>query len=64
MSAQKPANISFAKQILRKIIVSKKREEIPMTFLLSLYWNKRFFREKSKWGPAKATNSFPIGQYW
>lgn len=46
MSAQKP-NICFAKQILRKMRIPKNREELLMTFLLSLFWNKWFFRGKN-----------------
>lgn len=46
MSAQEP-NICFAKQILRKMRIPKNREELLMTFLLSLFWNKWFFRGKN-----------------
>lgn len=42
MSAQKPANICFAKQNLRKMSILKKRGEVLIIFLLSLYWQAGF----------------------
>lgn len=47
MSVQKPANVCFAKQNLRKMRILKNRGEVLMIFLLSVYWKKGFFRGKN-----------------
>lgn len=42
MLAQKPANVCFAKQNLRKMRILKNRGEVLMISLLSLYWKASF----------------------
>lgn len=52
MSAQKSANVCFAKQNLRKMRILKNRGEVLMIFLLSLYWQAGFQGEKIQIKPS------------